>query len=173
MKVCSLALRCLSLAAGRRSLMLPGTLDLGVMMDQGVQDAGPSDAGAPDQGLPDAGSQAPTFEQDVRPIIEARCTVCHTARNDLNLTGPDAASQLMQAAAAPCAVEGAVIAQLVVPGAPESSYLIRRLGFGNEGFECGRPMPIPFSNEVSGAGLMTDAPEEFDTIWRWIEGGAQ
>ncbi len=112
--------------------------------------------------LPSAGTPAvaadgaaPTFERDIRPILAARCVVCHNARE---LANPDTSAGLALDTF-DAAIRGTDKHKVVVPGKPDESGLFTRLGEADEE----RRMPL------SDAPL---PPAKRDLIRRWIEAGA-
>jgi len=95
------------------------------------------DAGAPPEAIP-------SFERDIAPVLEARCTAsrgCHgaepTAEVDLDLRRTRAYWQLV---AVPAETgRGALLR--VEPGHPATSVLVQKLT-GRGGPGAGRPMPL-------------------------------
>ncbi len=88
-----------------------------------------------------------TFEQDIRPIFKAYCLDCHGATEDLK-GGLDLRLRRF-------AEKGGDSGAAIVPGDAEASYLVERLVSGE--------MP-PGEKKL--------APEQIDTIRRWIASGA-
>ena len=145
-----LVLAALTLAAC--TPMGPGMMGRG-MMGRGMM--GPGMMGGP-VGEPPAVTPAPTatpgghatvsFRQDVLPIFQRRCVVCHGGQKGLWL---DSYEHVMAGGE-----DGAV----VIPGDPQASELVRRI--------TGRSQPaMPLGQEP-----LSDA--EVTRITRWIQEGA-
>ena len=105
---------------------------------------------------------------EVQAIFDAHCVTCHDksklglpAYPALSLVAGDTRDSLVnRAATEPCG------GTLVVPGAPQQSYLIRKL---SDATPCeGSRMPRPF--EIGTAPPLSSA--EMTTIERWISAGA-
>src|SRR5215510_476951 len=89
----------------------------------------------------------PRFESDLRPILQANCVPCHSAKvrmKDLNL---EAYESLMK---------GSESGPVVVPGKPDESRLFRLIQEGK--------MPV---------GKPRLSEKDMSAIRSWIEGGAQ
>jgi hypothetical protein len=117
----------------------------------------------------EAGGNGPpgTFA-DVQAIFDAHCTNCHDAQimgipsyPSLSLVAADAYAALVDKPA-----DQVCGGQRVVPGAPEKSYLMLKIGPGNP---CsGDHMPRPF--EIGPRIDLSSA--ELETVRSWIAAGA-
>ncbi|MCA1686868.1 MAG: hypothetical protein LC745_13045, partial [Planctomycetia bacterium] len=97
----------------------------------------------------------PTYEQDVKPLLVKRCTVCHNAKkvDDLDISAGLALDSY------DAAIKGANGHAVVVPGKADSSELIKRLSDPDEDAR------MPLSDKpLSG-------PEQA-LLRRWVESGA-
>jgi len=106
---------------------------------------------------PAAEAGTPRFNRDVRPILAENCFACHGP--DRNQREAGLRLDVEEAAKAPT-VLGSVA---IVPGSPDRSELIVRLVHPSER----RRMPHARS------GKPRLAPEQIDTLRRWIEAGAE
>src|SRR5579872_6900318 len=91
----------------------------------------------------------PSFKEDIRPLLQAKCVRCHTgkaAKNELDLTTPAAI------------LKGGLSGPAVEPGKPEQSLLYEKVQKGL--------MPPPSKKDPL-------APNEVETIRRWIASGAK
>jgi hypothetical protein len=130
--------------------MMMGT-DAGTGTDSGMMMG--TDSGTPDSGMMDA----PSWSEDVYPILMSRCAGCHGAAGGLALGGGAAAAydQLVDVdARADC--EPMV---RIAPGDPDQSVLFRKIS----GATCGPRMPA--------GGAPLDAAQ-IETIRAWIAAGA-
>jgi uncharacterized membrane protein len=107
--------------------------------------------GGPDQRAPTPADRDPThavsFAEQVMPILEARCTECHSgsdAELGLNLSTYEGV------------MAGSDYGAVIEPGNPDGSLLIDMVASGDMPEE-GDPMP----------------PEELDLIRTWIQEGAE
>ncbi|MFM8952180.1 MAG: DUF1549 domain-containing protein, partial [Planctomycetaceae bacterium] len=94
------------------------------------------------------------FARDVRPLLNAHCTACHGGvkmAGGISFLGRETAL-----------AEGDSGERPIVPGDPDSSEMLRRVGSGDEA----ERMPPP----DHGRGL---TPGEIDILRRWIAGGAE
>ncbi len=106
-----------------------------------------------------------SFKQDVQPIFNARCVVCHVAgaeSGELNLQRSVAYENLVgvDSVQAPLA--------RVSAGAPSKSYLMHKLR-GTQALAEGSGVAMPFSD---GSAIPLPAAE-IELIERWIEQGAE
>lgn len=106
-----------------------------------------------------AGATAIGFQQDVLPILNKHCVMCHlpgAAQGGLELY-PDPWSSTVGVAS------GQTSLPLVEPGSPEQSYLfIKLLGTQSAVGGSGEQMPFPLPLEAG----------QIDLIRAWIEQGA-
>lgn len=98
---------------------------------------------------PSADSSSPTFEQDVRPILKARCFHCHGEQGKLE-GGLDLRLRRL-------IVAGGESGPAVAAGMPENSYLLDRVRSGE--------MPRGDTEKLSA--------EQIKILERWIAGGEQ
>jgi len=102
-----------------------------------------------------------SFENDVLPILNSYCVMCHLPGSEQGGLGlyPDAWARVVGVPSAQSAL------LLVDPGAPDNSYLyIKLIDSGESAGGSGRLMPIqqpPLE------------PGQIETIRLWIEQGAQ
>jgi WD40 repeat protein len=99
--------------------------------------------------------RSPSYEQDIKPILARRCTVCHSARNreDADLSGGlalDSYDAMML---------GTGSRKVVIPGRSAGSELLRRLS------EADEDLRMPLQDEP-----LPRAQREL--IGRWIDAGA-
>jgi hypothetical protein len=135
--------------------------------NEGVPDLGLPVSGAPGTAVPDGGVELLSFNEDIQPIFNRRCTSCHNAtqpRGQLDLTAPSSYLQLVNVATSTncSAVVPGVFR--VKPGDKEGSMLWRKTK--PDPSRCLNPMP----NGAAGLGII--APDDFDKAERWIEQGA-
>jgi len=128
-----------------------------------------TDEGAANLALPDGGapSGAVSFNEDIQPILNRRCTSCHNAikpRGQLDLTSPSSYSHLVNVAASSTCGDVIPGVPRVKPGDKEGSMLWRKTR--PDPSRCLNPMP----NGSAGLGII--APDDFDKVERWIEQGA-
>ena len=98
-----------------------------------------------------------SFEDQVAQLVEAQCTSCHNAAlplGGLDLSADLAYQTLVGGISAPTGVP------FIVPGSPEESYLMAKLGPNPPAGSTMPPAPNSLSNE------------EIASIGAWIEGGA-
>lgn len=101
------------------------------------------------------GDEAPTYEQDIKPLFTKRCTVCHNKKKleNLDISGGLALDTF------DAALGGTKEQKVIVPGRSDASELIKRLNENDEDIR----MPL----------LEKPLPEaERDLVRRWIDGGA-
>src|SRR6202158_2263598 len=119
--------------------------------NEGVPDFGVPDSGAAGNAVPDGGIEALSFNEDIQPIFNRRCTSCHNAtrpRGQLDLTAPSSYLQLVDVAtSSDC--------DAVVPGVPRikpgdkaGSMLWRKTK--PDPSRCLNPMP----NGAAGLGII-------------------
>ena len=90
---------------------------------------------------------APSYETDVRPLLEAKCLRCH---------GPKVKKAELDLSAVATILQGGESGPAVVPGKPEESPLYEMVHDGS--------MPADKKGRLSEA--------EVDALRRWIEAGA-
>lgn len=104
---------------------------------------------------------APSFNNDIQPILDARCVVCH-------MTGAAQGELALEAGTSYQALVGVSSTQSkllrVKPGDPTNSYLVHKLE-GTQGEVGGSGTQMP-----QGTGALPQA--QLDLILRWIEAGA-
>ncbi len=96
----------------------------------------------------DPKSKAPSFKDDIRPLLQAKCVRCHTGKvpkGELDLSTPQAI------------VKGGLAGPAIDPGKPDDSPLYEKVRKGL--------MPPPAKNEPLAA-------TEVETVRRWIAAGA-
>lgn len=96
-------------------------------------------------------AEAPRYNRDVRPILSDKCFACH---------GPDAAKR--KAGLRLDVRENALENNVIVPGQPQKSELLKRILSHDEN----EVMPPPEAK------LEALKPQEIETIRQWIKGGA-
>jgi hypothetical protein len=104
--------------------------------------------GGPEESKDAAPPSGPSFEKDVRPLLEAKCCRCHggkTRRAGLDLSAPSAI------------LKGGESGPVLVTGRPEKSPLYLKAARGQ--------MPPPNNEPLTAA--------EAETIRRWIAAGAR
>ncbi len=99
----------------------------------------------------------PTFDEDVRPVLEAACDTCHITGTSGNLNFANGRSDLVNVPS------GQSSLVLVKPGDPDGSYLFHKI--------AGTHLTVGGSGGQMPAGG-TLSPVEMDTIEAWILGGA-
>lgn len=106
-----------------------------------------------------AGATAISFQQDVLPILNKHCVMCHlpgAAQGELELY-PDAWTSMVGVASVQTSLA------LVEPGSPGQSYLfIKLLDTQDKAGGSGEQMPFPLPLEAA----------QIDVIRAWIEQGA-
>ena len=105
-------------------------------------------AAVPTEGKAVPPAAAPSFQDEIRPLLQAKCVRCHggkTTRGDLNLTTPAGA------------MKGGQSGPVIVPGKPDDSLLYDKVHSGK--------MPPGQKDPLSAA--------EVDAIRRWIAAGAR
>jgi cytochrome c553 len=116
--------------------------------------AGASSAGATEPA-------AVSFQRDIAPLLKVRCAACH-------LTGEEAGGMALHPRAAYRTLVGVKSAGSpllrVQPGAPDASYLLRKLE-GTQVEAGGGGMRMPMDGEALSAA-------EIQTIRAWIAAGA-
>jgi mono/diheme cytochrome c family protein len=103
---------------------------------------------APGQGREPSPAKVPSFQDDVRPLFQAKCVRCHggkAPKADLDLSTPAGA------------LKGGESGPVIVPGKPDESPLYEKVHGGM--------MPPGKKDRLDGA--------EVDTIRRWIAAGAR
>lgn len=131
-------------------------------------------AGGPGEG--GGGEGAVSFSKDVMPIFEKSCATCHQSGGYIHpYLGPQAQMSPGQVRDALLASEGFLGDRAVVPGSPETSWLIGKLTGEMSAFACakekacGGVMPAP----------QTDTPvdplpqAQIDLIKAWVSQGAK
>jgi hypothetical protein len=125
--------------------------------------------------LPPERRRSVNFQEHVQPILQARCSACHSdTSGDLpfgSLTLESGGWDAYQALISASSTEGADIGLLVDPGAARTSHLIRM-------FPPGDTSPIPGQRTVMNRrvpsehlGILSD--EERKVLIEWIDLGAQ
>ncbi len=100
---------------------------------------------------PSPDAMAPRFQEDVLPILQARCVKCHAGSQAPRGLQLDSYEHIMK---------GSAFRAVVVPGKPEESEIVRRI----RGISVPR---MPFD----GPPFLTE--EEIATIEEWIAAGAR
>src|SRR5947209_5548065 len=93
-------------------------------------------------------AKAPSYQDDIRPLFQAKCLRCHggkARKRDLDLSAPAGV------------LKGSESGAVIVPGKPEESLLYEKI--------IGGEMPPGKKDPLSKA--------EVETIRRWIAGGAK
>jgi hypothetical protein len=93
-------------------------------------------------------AKAPSFQEDIRPLFQAKCLRCHggkARKRDLDLSAPAGI------------LKGSESGQVIVPGKPDESLLYEKI--------IGGEMPPGKKDPLTKA--------EVETIRRWIAGGAK
>lgn len=128
-----------------------------------------TDEGAPNLAVPDGGAPGGTvsFNEDIQPIFNRRCTSCHNAtqpRGQLDLTAPSSYSHLVNVAASSSCGDVVPGVARVKAGDKEGSMLWRKTKPNPS--RCLNAMP----NGSPGLGII--APDDLDKVERWIQQGA-
>ncbi len=134
---------------------------------EGVADLAVPDSSAPGNAGPDGGMEVLSFNEDIQPIFNRRCTSCHNAtqpRGQLDLTAPNSYRQLVDVATSSDCSAVVPGVPRVKPGDKEGSMLWRKTK--PDPSRCLNPMP----NGAAGLGIL--APDDFDKVERWIQQGA-
>ena len=106
------------------------------------------------------GTEAPSFSRQVQPIFDANCVACHqTGAAQQGLVLESSASYAIVGKRSSEAPMG-----LVVPGAPDASYLLQKVK-GTQLKANGRGDRMPLG------GMLEEG--DVETIRRWILGGAK
>jgi mono/diheme cytochrome c family protein len=116
-----------------------------VLLTMGSEQGAPGSADAPKD---KPAAQAPSFQSDIRPLLQAKCARCHGAkvhRADLDLSTPASV------------MKGGESGVVIVAGKPEQSPLYEKVHAGL--------MPPDMKDRLSAA--------EVETIRRWIAAGAK
>lgn len=132
-----------------------------------------ADADADSDADSDTDTSTISYSRDVQPIFTQYCVDCHDTRTP-KLRAADGPDGLFALSHDPCGPGNTKLAH-VVPGSPEESFLMFRLGYSTtltvDSGDCSRWMPAHYQNGPD-TQLITINPAAVETLAQWIREGA-